>query len=147
MHTILYVQNHIFNRQHPAKDDCKSNYFAHANKFCTNLHLLRTHTHPHIHTHPHPHTDLSQENGHGDNQLVDGADGSAQRHWRNLRQVHRGQAGVESGVDADDEAAGDEHLVAAGHLGEAHEEGGDDHQDIVEEQAALPTQPAVIKNY
>ena len=67
---------------------------------------------------------------------------ASERHGRDLRKVHGGEAGVEAGVDADHEAAGDQHLEAVGGLGEAHQQGGHHHQHVVEEEAALAPEPA-----
>jgi hypothetical protein len=41
---------------------------------------------------------------------------------RNLRDVEGCEAGAESAAEADEKAADDEHLVAAGSLAQAHED-------------------------
>ncbi len=50
-------------------------------------------------------TYLREEDGNGDDELVDGAHGPPEGDGGDLREVHRGQAGVDAGVDADHEAA------------------------------------------
>ena len=54
-----------------------------------------------------------------------------------LREVHGGDAGVESRVDADDEPAEDEEEVGVGILGGDHAHPAHRHQDVVQQQAAL----------
>lgn len=84
--------------------------------------------------------DLRHQYGNGDDQLVDRADGAPQMHRRDLGQIHRREAGVQARVYADQEPADDDHLVALGRLGAALEDDGQQHQYVVEQQTALPTE-------
>jgi len=68
------------------------------------------------------------------------AHSSTQVDGGDLGQIHRGEAGVEARVDADHEAASDQHVETVGGLGQTHQQRGDDDQDVVEEKAALPAQ-------
>ena len=55
-----------------------------------------------------------------------------------LGEVHGRDSSVDSGVDADDETTGDQHLVGVGVLGAQHQERADGGQDVVQEQPSFP---------
>ena len=64
--------------------------------------------------------------------------GSAQVNGRNLGQVHGSQSGVDTAVDADEEAAGDEHFVRIGQHRASFQRRRDDGEYVVHQQTSLP---------
>ena len=67
---------------------------------------------------------------------------SSQRGGRDLGEIHRSEASVKAGVDPNDQTTDDQHVETAGSLGQAHQEGSHGHQDVVEEETALPAKSA-----
>lgn len=59
---------------------------------------------------------LRDQNRYGDDKLVNRAHSAPQINGRNLRKIHRSEARVQSGVDADEEPAEDDHFEGAGRL-------------------------------
>jgi len=62
---------------------------------------------------------------------------AAQVSRRNLRQVHGRQASVETAVDANENTSSDEHFVRTSHFTETHQGGGNNGEQVVEEQTSF----------
>lgn len=85
-----------------------------------------------------PPADLSDQDAHHHTQLVQGAKGSSEGSGRHLAHVHGSQAGEEPAEQADDQTAGNYHLVGGADGGEAHEEAADHSQRVDQEHGATP---------
>lgn len=65
---------------------------------------------------------LCNEDAQDDAELVEGPQGPSQGSGGHFTHVHGHETRGEARVEADDEAAKDEHLKGESHLGEAHED-------------------------
>lgn len=82
--------------------------------------------------------DLSDQDSHHHTELVQGPKGAAEGSGRHLTHIHGSQAGEEAAEQADDQTAGDHHLVGGADGGEAHEEATDHGQRVDQEHGATP---------
>lgn len=93
-----------------------------------------------MHRHPmmNRQTDLRYQDPHHHAQLVEGTERSSEGSGRHLAHVHGRQAREEAAEEADDQAAGDDHLVGGAEGGEAHQEAADHGQNVDQEHGATP---------
>lgn len=81
------------------------------------------------------------QDGDGEHELVGCSDGAAEVGGSYLWQVHGTEAGIQPVIDADDETGGDQHLVGGGHLAEPEENGSDEGEGVIDEEATLASEP------
>lgn len=83
----------------------------------------------------------TNQDGDSEYKLVGGTDSTSEADRCYLGQVHGAETSVEAVVDADNEAAGNQHLVGASHFAEPEEDRGDESEGVVDEQPALTAEP------
>jgi hypothetical protein len=81
--------------------------------------------------------DLSHQNGDGDDELVHAGNCSSKTDWRDFGQVHGTKTRVEPTVHSDHQSTNDHHLDGVDGFRHAHQDRGDSHQDVIEEEAVL----------